>query len=159
MAKLSIGSSSGDPIPALVLFDTQRLQNRGSDQCQLLELGRRHRDCDLGLSDAADIMAPVRRWASGAANSGSAPVLADNPALRNLVAAAWAIRRGVLSQCADLFRSADQGEAAGCHSTANAGGRDIVSRRGGDRAGDYKRTLGGLYDADRRGGGASRPCW
>src|SRR6516164_2789509 len=101
MAKLSIGSSSGDPIPALVLFDTQRLQNRGSDQCQLLELGRRHRDCDLGLSDAADIMAPVRRWASGAANSGSAPVLADNPALRNLVAAAWAIRRGVLSQCAD----------------------------------------------------------
>jgi hypothetical protein len=31
-------------------------------------------------------MAPVRRWAGAAANSGSAPVLADNPALRNLTA-------------------------------------------------------------------------
>jgi hypothetical protein len=47
--------------------------------------------------------------------------------------------------CRNVLIYFDQPTNAGCQSTANAGGRDIVSRRGGDRAGDHKRTLGRLY--------------
>ena len=55
-------------------------------------------------------------------------------------AAARAIRRGVLSQRADLFRSADQGEGAGCRCTADAGGWVVVSRWRGDGAGDHQQV-------------------
>src|SRR6516164_8385954 len=51
----------------------------------------------------SDIMAPVRRWASGAANSGSAPVLADNPALRNLTAVYELIARSGLTHMRPRF--------------------------------------------------------
>src|SRR6516165_5633700 len=69
--------------------------------------GSRH--CGLGAllylayQMQSDIMAPVRRWAGAAANSGSARVLADNPALRNLTAVYELIARTGLSHMRPPF--------------------------------------------------------
>ena len=57
----------------------------------------------LAYQMQSDIMAPVRRWASAAANSGSAPVLADNPALRNLSAVYELIARAGLTHTRPPF--------------------------------------------------------
>ena len=57
----------------------------------------------LAYQMQSDIMAPVRRWAGAAANSGSAPVLADNPALRNLTAVYELIARTGLTHMRPPF--------------------------------------------------------
>jgi poly-beta-hydroxyalkanoate depolymerase len=57
----------------------------------------------LAYQMQSDIMAPVRRWASAAVNSGSAPVLADNPALRNLTAVYELIARTGLTHMRPPF--------------------------------------------------------
>jgi poly(3-hydroxybutyrate) depolymerase len=57
----------------------------------------------LAYQMQSDIMAPVRRWASAAANSGSAPILADNLALRNLTAAYELIARSGLTHMRPPF--------------------------------------------------------
>ena len=69
--------------------------------------GSRHRGLGALLYFAyqmqSDIMAPVRRWAGAAANSGSVPVLADNPALRNLTAVYDLIARAGLTHMRPPF--------------------------------------------------------
>jgi poly(3-hydroxybutyrate) depolymerase len=57
----------------------------------------------LAYQMQSDIMAPVRRWAGAAANSGSAPILADNPALRNLTAVYELIARTGLTHMRPPF--------------------------------------------------------
>jgi poly(3-hydroxybutyrate) depolymerase len=69
--------------------------------------GSRHRGLGallyLAYQMQSDIMAPVRRWVAAAASSGSAPVLADNPALRNLTAVYELIARSGLTHMRPPF--------------------------------------------------------
>ena len=51
----------------------------------------------------SDIMTPVRTWASMAAGSGGAPLLSDNPALRNLTAVYELIARAGLTHTRPPF--------------------------------------------------------
>lgn len=51
----------------------------------------------------SDIMTPVRAWASLAATSGSPPMLADHPALRNLTAVYELISRAGLTHTRPAF--------------------------------------------------------
>jgi len=51
----------------------------------------------------SDIMVPVRTWASMAANSGSAPLLSDHPAMRNLTAVYELIARAGLTHTRPSF--------------------------------------------------------
>jgi poly(3-hydroxybutyrate) depolymerase len=51
----------------------------------------------------SDIMTPVRAWASLAANSGAAPLLADHPAVRNLTAVYELISRAGLTHTRPAF--------------------------------------------------------
>jgi len=51
----------------------------------------------------SDIMVPVRTWASMAANSGSAPLLSDHPAMRNLTAVYELVARAGLTHTRPPF--------------------------------------------------------
>src|SRR5689334_12164406 len=51
----------------------------------------------------SDVMAPVRSWASAAASSGTAPLIADHPALRNLTAVYELIARAGLTHMRPPF--------------------------------------------------------
>src|SRR5215813_5027985 len=79
----------------------------GGLRASLSRDGSRHRGLGallyLAYQMQSDILAPVRRWAGAAANSGSAPVLADNPALRNLTAVYELIARSGLTHMRPPF--------------------------------------------------------
>src|ERR1700756_3298643 len=51
----------------------------------------------------SDVMAPVRSWASAAASSGTGPLIADHPALRNLTAVYELIARAGLTHMRPPF--------------------------------------------------------
>jgi polyhydroxyalkanoate depolymerase len=57
----------------------------------------------LAYQMQSDIMTPVRSWASAAANSGMAPLVADHPALRNLTAVYELIARAGLTHMRPPF--------------------------------------------------------